>query len=70
MCTVKQAIHALGGPSAVARAFGFTVQQVCNWSTRGIPARLLLDHPKFFAALKDAGYSRDSATITAEQQAA
>jgi len=47
-------IDALGGPTRVAELLGIkdkpgAVQRVGNWRTRGIPARVLLDHPDVFA---------------------
>ena len=45
-------IQAIGGPAVVARLLGFKlphgIQRVHNWKKRGIPARILLDHPKVF----------------------
>lgn len=37
--SIAEAIEAVGGASAVARACGVTVQAVCNWKCAGIPAR-------------------------------
>ena len=48
----------MGGPSKVARDYGFSVQQVCNWAIRGVPARILLDNEDFSKALYSAGYER------------
>ena len=48
----------MGGPSKVARDYGFSVQQVCNWSVRGVPARVILDNESFAQALYQAGYER------------
>lgn len=49
-------IQAMGGPAAVARMLGFKlprgIQRVQNWKQRGIPARILLDHPKVFRRRK------------------
>lgn len=58
MCTVRSAIANMGGPSKVARDYGFSVQQVCNWAVRGVPARILLDNQAFSKALYSAGYER------------
>ncbi len=49
----KQTIDALGGAAEVARLLGFDpkkggVQRVNNWKRRGIPLRVLLDHPELF----------------------
>jgi len=48
-----QIIDALGGPAKVAELLGIadkpgSVQRVWNWKTRGIPPRVLLDHPDVF----------------------
>ena len=48
----------MGGPSKVARDYGFSVQQVCNWAVRGVPARVILDNELFAQALYQAGYER------------
>lgn len=51
-------IQAMGGPAAVARMLGFKlprgIQRVQNWKTRGIPARILVDHAKVFKRRKRA----------------
>jgi hypothetical protein len=48
----KQRIESLGGPAKLAKLLGFKkiggVQRVQNWITRGIPARVKLDHPDLF----------------------
>ncbi len=48
----KQLIENLGGASAVAKLLGFDgrigTQRVHNWITRGIPARVKLDHADLF----------------------
>ncbi len=47
--TDAELIRSLGGPSAVARLLGFSKsgpQRVQNWLTRGIPARIKLEHGK------------------------
>ena len=36
------------GVTNLARKLGMTPQRVQNWKYRGIPARVLLDHPKIF----------------------
>lgn len=59
MCTLRSAIVSMGGPSKVARDYGFTVQQVCNWAVRGVPARVILDNEDFAQALTNAGYERN-----------
>lgn len=45
-------IEALGGPAKVAEMLGYEkhggVQRVQNWTVRGIPARVKLDHPEIF----------------------
>ncbi|WP_353849877.1 YdaS family helix-turn-helix protein [Accumulibacter sp.] len=58
MCTLRSAIASMGGPSKVARDYGFSVQQVCNWAVRGVPARVILDNESFAQALYQAGYER------------
>lgn len=58
MCNARAAIEALGGPSAVAKAYGLKVQRVCNWGVRGVPASVLLDYPDLADALRSAGYVR------------
>jgi hypothetical protein len=65
MCNAKKAIHALGGPSAVAKAHGLTVQRVCNWGARGIPDAILLDHPLLADQLRAAGYVRPAKSAQA-----
>ena len=58
MCKDKDIINLLGGPSKVAKDFGFSVQRVCNWGVRGIPADVILDSPEFAAKIYEAGYER------------
>lgn len=46
-------IDALGGPAKVAELLGFDkadggIQRVHNWRTRGIPAKVKVDHPDIF----------------------
>jgi hypothetical protein len=51
--TDQQLIRSLGGPTAVSKMLGFDkggVQRVQNWISRGIPARIKLDHPHIFLA--------------------
>ena len=62
MCNAKSIISALGGPSHVAKTYGFKPQRVCNWGKRGIPDSILLDHPEFSSALFLAGYVREKRT--------
>lgn len=48
MFTDAQLIDRLGGPTAVAKRLGMWpngVARVSNWKRRGIPARVLLEHP-------------------------
>ena len=59
MCKDRGIIKLLGGPSKVARDYGFSVQRVCNWGDRGIPADVILDNPTFASALRKVGYSRE-----------
>ncbi len=58
MSTVRSVIVSMGGPSKVARDYGFSVQQVCNWAVRGVPARVILDNESFAQAGYQAGYER------------
>lgn len=48
----KEIIAELGGPSRVAELLNYPKkngpQRVNNWLKRGIPARVLLDHPEIF----------------------
>ena len=39
-------IESLGGVPALARRLGYTTERVSNWAYRGIPARVILKHPK------------------------
>lgn len=48
-----QLIKELGGPTKLAELLGYDkasggVQRVANWATRGIPAKVKLDHPEIF----------------------
>lgn len=48
-----QLIKDLGGPTKLAELLGYDktsggVQRVANWVTRGIPAKVKLDHPEIF----------------------
>ena len=61
MCKDKLIINRLGGPSKVAKEFGFSVQRVSNWGVRGIPADVILDNPKFAKRIAEAGYTRQEA---------
>lgn len=65
MCNAKLIISSLGGPSKVARDYGFSVQRVCNWGMRGIPPAVLVDYPQFAKALADAGYQRNGNALQA-----
>jgi hypothetical protein len=50
--TDSELIDALGGPSVLAERLRMGLkgrQRVCNWRKRGIPARVLLDHPEVFS---------------------
>lgn len=54
----KDLIEVLGGPTRVAELLGYDkssggVQRVQNWITRGIPAKVKLDHPALFLARRD-----------------
>jgi hypothetical protein len=59
MCNSKSVIAALGGPSQVAKQYGFSVQRVCNWGVRGIPASVIIENPVFAEAIRAAGYRRN-----------
>jgi hypothetical protein len=54
----SEIIKALGGSAKVARDLGFDpvigVQRVNNWKKRGIPARVLLKHKRYFDRAKAA----------------
>lgn len=51
-------IDTLGGSAKVARDLGFDptigVQRVNNWKKRGIPARVMLAHKRYFDKAKRA----------------
>lgn len=54
--TDSELIDALGGPARLAERLNLLpvqgrVQRVHNWRTRGIPARIRLDHADVFAAV-------------------
>jgi len=44
----RELIDALGGPMEVLKRLGWPVdhglQRICNWSTRGIPYKVRLEH--------------------------
>lgn len=48
----KTLIETLGGPAKVAELLGYGkdggTQRVHNWLTRGIPARVKINHPDIF----------------------
>lgn len=47
----KKLIDDLGGPTKLAEKLGpreFSPQRVGNWKTRGIPAKVKVDHPDLF----------------------
>lgn len=44
----KDVIAQLGGPTKVAQLLGCSVQRVQNWTVRGIPAQVKVDHPTLF----------------------
>lgn len=50
--TDSQLIDDLGGPAKVAELLGYEkhggTQRVNNWKSRGIPAKVKLDHPDVF----------------------
>lgn len=41
-------IESLDGVAAVANRLGYSVQRVYNWTIRGIPAYIKLEHPELF----------------------
>ncbi len=43
-----------GGPAAVARKLGVSVQRVHNWTKRGVPWPVRLAFPKMFPTKKPA----------------
>lgn len=53
----SELIDILGGPTRLAERLGYQkaggVQRVQNWKSRGIPARVKLDHPDLFLIRKD-----------------
>lgn len=48
----RKLIEELGGPTRVAELLGYEkyggCQRVHNWLTRGIPAKVKLEHPELF----------------------
>ena len=48
----RKLIEELGGPTRVAEMLGYEkyggVQRVHNWLSRGIPAKVKLEHPDLF----------------------
>jgi len=52
MSNDKQIIEDLGGPAKVAELLGYDkhggVQRVQNWTTRGIPPKVKIEHPDLF----------------------
>lgn len=52
----RKLIEDLGGPSRVAELLDFPkrggAQRVQNWLTRGIPARVKVEHPDLFMPAK------------------
>ena len=66
MCNAKHVISLLGGPARVAKEFGFSIQRVSNWGARGIPPAVIVDHPAFARALRDAGYERNGRRLPGE----
>lgn len=49
----KQTIESLGGAAETARKLGFDpakggTQRVNNWKRRGIPPKVILQHPELF----------------------
>jgi len=57
MKTHEQVIDSLGGPTKVAELLGIAheqgaIQRVSNWKRRGIPPRVILEHPDVFAGVR------------------
>lgn len=53
MSTDTELIERLGGPAKLAERLGYDkraggIQRVQNWLTRGIPAKVKLQHPEVF----------------------
>lgn len=44
----RELIERLGGTAAVAVSLGTSYQRVHNWTTRGIPPAVKLEHPELF----------------------
>lgn len=44
----KEVIAQLGGATKVAQLLGYSIQRVQNWTVRGIPAQVKVDHPDLF----------------------
>lgn len=44
----RELIERLGGTAAVAVYLGTSYQRVYNWTTRGIPPAVKLEHPELF----------------------
>lgn len=61
----RKLIEDLGGPSKVAELLNFPKQggpqRVQNWLTRGIPAKVKVDHPELFMPEKAKSRKRKSA---------
>jgi hypothetical protein len=58
--TDKEIIETLGGPTEVAKLLGYDLakggaQKVYNWLTRGIPAKVKVQHPELFLNFKYLG---------------
>ncbi|MCK9994097.1 MAG: hypothetical protein Dbin4_02617 [Alphaproteobacteria bacterium] len=54
-------IERFGGPAKVARMLGYQrsggTQRVFNWMSRGIPARVKLEHPEMFLSPRPAPHT-------------
>lgn len=53
MESAQKIIDRLGGPAKLAEKLGLSgrpgqIQRISNWKKRGIPARVMLDHPHVF----------------------
>jgi len=57
----KKLIEELGGPKKVADLLGYAdggIQRVQNWLTRGIPAKVKVDHPEIFLKQRNGANSQ------------
>lgn len=69
MNEARKVIDGLGGPAKVAELLGYDkhrggVQRVHNWRTRGIPSKVLLEHPQVFG---ESGLNRKATPSVARE---